>query len=99
MKKTRLQDQPAPVPAPQDDAIVSLKWGWYLFSVLIPFAGIFVALFLYDQDSREVRRVGRNCLLAGFLVWIVFPVCILIAVMVLTGLAVSGWIADMSPLD
>jgi hypothetical protein len=69
------------------------RWAWYALSFFIPFCGILVGLFLYDQDSREVRQVGRNCLLTGFLVWVVFPLTIAIAVvlvMVLTAISFLG---------
>src|SRR5271154_1674400 len=60
-------------------AAISLRWFWYLLSIFVPFAGILVALLLYDQDSREVRKVGRNCLLIGFLIWVLLPALALVA--------------------
>ncbi len=79
--------------------VTSFRWGWYGLAFFVPFAGILTGLFLYDQDSREVRKVGRNCLFIGFLVWVVFPVLILLVVTVCFALAAVNWIADMVPSD
>jgi hypothetical protein len=79
--------------------VTSFRWGWYGLAFFVPFAGILTGLFLYDQDSREVRKVGRNCLFVGFLVWVVFPVLILLVVAVFFALAAVNWIADMVPTD
>ena|SRR5579872_5900425 len=84
---------------PEQNAITSFRWGWYLLSLFVPFAGIFVALLLYDQDSREVRKVGRNCLLIGFIIWIVFPVLMLLAFLLIGALAAFSWVSDMMPAD
>jgi len=79
--------------------VTSFRWGWYGLAFFVPFAGILTGLFLYDQDSREVRKVGRNCLFIGFLVWVVFPVLIMLVVAVFFALAAVNWIADMVPTD
>lgn len=81
------------------DSVLSLRWGWYGLSLFIPFAGILIALFLYDHDSREVRRIGRNCLLVGFLVWVVFPAILLFFFLLLAIISVLGWAADLIPAD
>ncbi len=81
------------------DPIVSIRWGLYAFSILFPYAGICVALFLYDQDSREARRVGRNCLLLSFLLWVLFPVLLLVGILALGVLAVLGAVSNLAPLD
>ena len=78
---------------PDSNLVTAHRWAWYALSFFIPFCGILVGLFLYDQDSREVRRVGRNCLLTGFLVWVVFPLAIaaaLLLVMALTAMSLLG---------
>jgi hypothetical protein len=77
--------------------VTSYRWGWYGISFLIPFAGIFIGLFLYDQDSREVRKVGRNCLFIGFLIWVVFPILVLMAIFLVGALTLFSWIADALP--
>jgi hypothetical protein len=79
--------------------VISFRWGWYGLAFFVPFAGILTGLFLYDQDSREVRKVGRNCLFIGFLVWVVFPVLIALVAAVFLALAAANWIADMVPAD
>jgi hypothetical protein len=79
--------------------VTSFRWGWYGLAFFVPFAGILTGLFLYDQDSREVRKVGRNCLFIGFLVWVVFPVLILLVVTVFFALTAVNWIVDMVPTD
>ena len=88
----------APTGAPEPaDLITASRWGWYGLSLLVPFAGIFIALFLYDQDSREIRKVGRNCLLIGFLVWVVFPVMVFMTLVLAGTLAVLSWISQAMP--
>ncbi len=79
--------------------VTSFRWGWYGLAFFVPFAGILTGLFLYDQDSREVRKVGRNCLFIGFLVWVVFPVLMALMAAVFLALAAANWIADMIPAD
>ena len=89
-----------PVSAPDDQNVVtSFRWAWYLLAVLVPFAGIFIALIFYDQDSREVRKVGRNCLLVGFLIWVVFPVIVFLGFLLLGAAAVFSYVSDMMPTD
>jgi hypothetical protein len=79
------------------DLVTSYRWGWYGLSAIVPFAGIFIALFLYDQESREVRRVGRNCLLTGFTIWIVLPLIVVSCLLVLGTLFALSWVAEMLP--
>jgi hypothetical protein len=81
----------------QGDLIAASRWGWYLLSLLVPFAGIFIGLLLYDQESREVRKVGRTCLLIGFLVWVLFPVLVLMTLVLFGTLAVFSWISQAMP--
>jgi hypothetical protein len=84
---------------PEQNVVTSFRWGWYLLSLFVPFAGIFIALLLYDQDSREVRKVGRNCLLISFLIWVVFPVLMFLAFLFLAAIAAFSWVSDMMPAD
>ncbi len=77
--------------------VTSFRWGWYGLSLFVPLSGILIGLFLYDQDSREVRKVGRNCLFISFLVWVVFPILIMLVVMIFIGLAAASYVADMLP--
>jgi hypothetical protein len=93
MRKTPLarrsaEDKTA-APETESNLVTSYRWAWVGLSVFIPFAGIFIGLFLYDQDSREVRKVGRACLFIGFLVWIVFPLAILTALFLVGMLALA----------
>jgi ABC-type polysaccharide transport system permease subunit len=63
-------------------------------------AGILVALILYDQDDREVRKVGRTCLLIGFLVWVVIPFLVFLGLLILGALAVAGLVFNvLSQMD
>jgi len=80
---------------PMENPFTSMRWGWYFLSLLIPFAGIFIALFLYDQDSREVRKVGRNCLFTSFLTWVVFPFVVVLGLFLLGIVAAAGMAADL----
>jgi hypothetical protein len=82
------------------DMTVSYRWIWYLLSFFVPFAGLLIALFLYDRDSREVRKVGRNCLLIAFLVWVVVPLLVFLALLLVGVLALADWFTNiMSPTD
>jgi hypothetical protein len=82
------------------DMAVSYRWVWYLLSFFVPFSGLLIALFLYDQDSREVRKVGRNCLLIAFLVWVLLPLLVFLALLLVSVLALADWVANiMSPTD
>lgn len=99
-KKTappKLRSVSAPVDS--QNVVTSFRWAWYLLAVLVPFAGIFIALIFYDQDSREVRKVGRNCLLVGFLIWVVFPVLVFLGFLLLGAAAFFSYVSDMMPTD
>ncbi len=85
MRKTSLAKAPA-----EPNLVTSNRWAWYGLSLFIPFCGIFIGLFLYDQDSREVRQVGRACLFIGFLVWVVFPVAVLVALVLVGTIALAA---------
>ncbi len=69
------------------------RFGWYLFSLFIPMAGILIGLFFYDQTSLEARKVGKQSLWIGFLVWVVFPLFILMALLFIVGLAAASWLS------
>lgn len=75
--------------------VTSFCWGWYGLAFFVPFAGILTGLFLYDQESRDVRKVGRNCLFIGFLVWVVFPILIMMVVTIFLALAAASYFTDM----
>jgi Na+/proline symporter len=77
--------------------ITDYRWGWYGLSFLIPFAGIFIGLFLYDQDSREDRKVGRTSLFIGFLIWVVFPILVILGVCLVGSIALLSIVTDMIP--
>ena len=79
--------------------VTSFRWAWCLLSFLVPFAGVLIGLALYDQDSRDVRKVGRNCLLMGFLIWVVFPFLILLGFLLLGAVAAFSFVSDMMPAD
>jgi Na+/proline symporter len=79
------------------DPITAYRWGWYGLSVLVPFAGIFIGLFFYDQDSREARKVGRNSLFIGFLIWVAFPLLVLLAFALVGSMTILSVVADMIP--
>ncbi len=106
--RRRAKPSPAPlahaaVPAqapPSTDGITSYLWVWYLLSLFIPFAGILVALFLYDQDAWNVRKIGRNCLLITFVVWIFLPILFFLAVILIMAVAMAGVVSNaISPTD
>ncbi len=82
------------------DMVLSYRWVWYLLSLFIPFSGMLVALLLYDQDSQEIRKVGRNCLLIAFLVWVIFPLVVFFVLLLVSVLAFADWFTDiLSPTD
>jgi single-stranded DNA-specific DHH superfamily exonuclease len=98
MKRTK-RFSAAPNSEDNKNVVTSYRWGWYGLSFFVPLSGILIGLFLYDQDSRDVRKVGRNCLFIGFLVWVVFPLLVAMAVAFFLALAAIGAIADMMPTD
>jgi hypothetical protein len=82
------------------EGITSYRWVWYFLSLCVPFAGILIALFLYDQNSWEVRKIGRNCLLIAFILWILFPILVLMMVLFGIAVAVASSVSDaVSPTD
>jgi hypothetical protein len=78
---------------------VGFRWGLYAAALLVPFAGIVVALFLFEAESMAARRVGRNCLLTGFLAWVLFPAMILALLVLAVLVAAAGFLAEFAPLD
>ncbi len=85
---------------PSTDGVTSYRWVWYLLSVFIPFAGILVALFLYDQESWNVRKIGRDCLLITFVVWIFMPILTFLAILLVVAVAMAGVVSNaISPTD
>ena len=92
---------PLPVaPAAPPDGVTSYTWVWYLLSVFVPFAGIFIALFLYDQENWNVRKIGRNCLLIAFVLWILLPIMLSMLVLLVVALAVASTVSNaISPTD
>jgi len=96
-KRSAVLNTPATAIPDPSNLVTSYRWGWYGLSCLVPFAGIFIGLFLYDQDSREVRKVGRNCLFIGFLIWVVFPVLFLMVLFLVGAMAVFNWISQALP--
>ena len=74
----------------EPNLVTSNRWAWYGLSLFIPFCGIFIGLFLYDQDSRDVRQVGRACLFIGFLAWVVLPVAIFVALLLVGTIALAA---------
>ncbi|HUO58179.1 MAG TPA: hypothetical protein VMV05_08375 [bacterium] len=79
------------------NVFTDIRWAWYLLSTFVPFAGIFIALILYDQDSRDVRRVGRNCLFIGFIIWVAFPVLLILGLVLVGILSAASWVSDALP--
>jgi hypothetical protein len=85
---------------PKTQNTLSGRWVWYLLSFFFPFAGMLAALFLYEEDSWEVRKIGRNCLLISFLVWIVLPFLLGLALLLFGALALAGIASNvLSPAD
>ncbi len=88
------------VPIQAPDGVTSYTWVWYLLSVFVPFAGILIALFLYDQQDWSIRKIGRNCLLIAFVLWILLPFLFLMLALFITALAVAGSVSDaVAPTD
>ncbi len=87
----------AAIQVEERNAITSYRWAWYALALLVPFSGILMGLFLYDQDSKEVRKVGRNSLFIGFVVWVVFPLFVAMVVGIFLLAAAASWVAQMLP--
>ena len=81
-----------------ENVVTSYRWAWYGFALLVPFAGIFIAVFLYDQESREVRKVGRNCLIIGFSFWVILPVFMVFGFFLVLALTAFSWVSNIMPL-
>ena len=79
---------------PENNLVTSHRWAWYGLSVFIPLLGVFIGLFLYDQDSREIRRVGRNALFISFLVWIIFPLVLLTGLILVGAATLAGFVSQ-----
>jgi hypothetical protein len=79
------------------DPVFGFRWGWYSLSVLVPLAGILIGLFLYEQESRDARRVGRNALLIGFVLWVILPVAVATLLLVLGAVSALGWFSSLMP--
>jgi hypothetical protein len=104
VRKARTAAAPAPpveeISGGEQDnrnVVTDYRWAWYALALLVPFAGMFIAIFIYDQDSREVRKVGRNCLIISFLIWVVFPVFITLSILFMTLLVGFQLISDALP--
>lgn len=82
------------------EGIISYRWVWYLLSLFVPFAGMLVALFLYDQEAWDVRKIGRNCLLITFVVWVLLPILVFLGILLILALAAAGVVSNaLSPMD
>ncbi len=87
-------------PSGATDGITSYRWVWYFLSLFVPFAGILIALFLYDQESWEVRKIGRNCLLIAFVLWILFPILVFMMILLAVAVAIASSVSDaVAPTD
>lgn len=76
------------------------RWGWYLFALFIPMAGIAIGLLFYDQETKEARKVGKTALWIGFLFWVVIPILMMMALCFLGSLVLASWLSGvMSPVD
>ncbi|HJT25157.1 MAG TPA: hypothetical protein VJ873_11325 [bacterium] len=90
----------SPDPVVPADGITSYTWVWYLLSVFVPFAGILIALFLFDQENWHVRKIGRNCLLITFVLWILLPILVFMLVLLAVALAIASSVSNaISPTD
>jgi hypothetical protein len=76
---------------------MSFRWGWYLLSLLIPFAGVLIGIFLYDRESRLARRVGRTSLILGFTLWVLLPMAICFLLVLLGAVTVLSWVSSLMP--
>jgi hypothetical protein len=87
-------------PAPDHHLVTHYRYFWYGLSFFVPFVGMVLALFLYDQDHREVRKVGRNCLMISFLVWVVFPLLALFFLLLVGAALLANFVSDfVAPTD
>ncbi len=99
------QPLPAPVSAGADSTqevhpIWGFRWGWYLFSLFIPMAGILIGILFYDLESKEARKVGKRALTIGFLFWVVLPMLFTLLLLLVGGLALFSWISSVvGPAD
>jgi len=58
-----------------------------------------VGLFFYDSESHRVRRVGRNCLLIGFAIWVLLPALMTISLLLLGAVTLAEWLSQMAPFN
>jgi len=77
---------------------VEFRWALYAASVFLPFAGIVIALFLIESDSKPARRVGRLCLFTGFLVWVLLPAMVITGILLTLAAAVVGFLSEFAQL-
>lgn len=87
----------APSTPAVSDPVQGQRWGWYLLSILVPLAGIFVGLFLYEAEDARTRRVGRNCLLVSFVLWVILPIMMAVSLLLLGFFSAISWMAQMGP--
>ncbi len=110
MPRKKTARKPVPVPALPEmaaspvsdpiaaaDPVVFHRWGWYLLALLVPLGGIFAGLFLYDAADDSARRVGRNCLLISFVLWVILPIIVAVSVLLLGFFTVVSWLAQVAP--
>jgi len=91
-------DAPTAVPvAGAGDPTVSFRWGWYLLSVFVPFAGILFGIFFYGSESSSARRVGRTCLILGFVLWVVLPLAVGFLLILLGALTAMNFLSGLMP--
>jgi len=89
-----------PLPTRAPDGITSYTWVWYLLSIFVPFAGVLIALFLYDQENWNIRKIGRNCLLISFVLWVLLPIFFFMLALLVVVIAVAGTVSDaVSPTE
>lgn len=91
------QETPAPSPLTATSEPNPIRWLWYLLSLMMPFVGVLIGLFLYDHEERPMRLVGRNSLLIGFVVWVLMPMVLFFLIVVLGAVAMMDWIGNVLP--
>jgi hypothetical protein len=85
---------------PIDHPVWSFRWGWYLFSLFVPLAGIVIGFLFYDMESKEARKVGKRALGIGFFFWVVLPILFTLLILLVGGLALYSWISSVvGPTD
>ena len=64
------------VTAPSAEKPPEPEWLFYVISFFVQLAGIVIGAIYLGKPSEECRRFGKNCLIAAFIPFIIYCLCI-----------------------